>query len=174
MPRLLTIEGRGNGIKTCVVNMTDVARALKRPPAYTTKFFGCELGAQSTFTTKEGEGDRSIVNGAHETSVCQKLLDKFIDLYVLCQNCHLPEIDMYVKKGIIQAGCKACGWRGDLDNIHKLAAFIQKNPPEGGVGFEGEGKEKKDKKTRQAEKAEKQKQGKKGEDDDDDDDEEEG
>merc|ERR1712057_154928 len=125
MPRLVTkIEGRGNGIKTCVVNMTDVARALKRPPSYTTKFFGCELGAQSTFTAKDGEGDRAIVNGAHETNVCQKLLDKFIDLYVLCQNCHLPEIDLYVKKGIIQGACKACGWRGDLDNVHKLATYI--------------------------------------------------
>merc|ERR1711869_78719 len=90
---------------------------LKRPPTYTTKFFGCELGAQSTFTTKEGEGDRAIVNGAHDTSTCQKLLDKFIDTYVLCQNCNLPEIDLYVKKGIIQGACKACGWRGDLDNV---------------------------------------------------------
>merc|ERR1712185_634422 len=169
-PRLLSkIEGRGNGIKTCIVNMTDVARALKRPPAYTTKFFGCELGAQSTFTSKEGEGDRAIVNGAHNTETFQKLLDKFIDMYVLCQNCHLPEIDMVVKKGIIQGGCKACGWYGDLDNIHKLATFIQKNPPEGGVGFAGEKEEKLDKKARQALKAERQR--KKGGDDDEDDDE---
>ena len=33
MPVLLTkIEGRGNGIKTVVPNMEDVARALNRPP----------------------------------------------------------------------------------------------------------------------------------------------
>merc|ERR1712139_512688 len=136
----------------------------KRPPSYTTKFFGCELGAQSTFTTKEGEGDRAIVNGAHDTPTCQKLLDKFIDLYVLCDNCHLPEIDLYVKKGVIQGACKACGWRGDLDNVHKLATFIQKNPPDGGVGFEGE-KSKLDKKERQRIRAEKQKVG--GDDDED-------
>merc|ERR1711904_535085 len=143
---------------------TDVARALKRPPSYATKFFGCELGAQSTFTTKEGEGDRAIVNGAHDTGTCQTLLDKFIDIYVLCQNCHLPEIDLYVKKGVIQGACKACGWRGDLDNVHKLATFIQKNPPDGGVGFDGE-KKKMDKAERQRLRAEKQKGG--GEDDDD-------
>merc|ERR1711862_775854 len=166
MPRLVSkIEGRGNGIKTCIVNMTDVARALKRPPTYTTKFFGCELGAQSTFTQKEGEGDRAIVNGAHDTATCQKLLDKFIDLYVLCANCHLPEIDLYVKKGIIQGACKACGWRGDLDNVHKLATFIQKNPPDGGVGFDGE-KVKIDKKERQRLRAEKQKGGKDDDDED--------
>merc|ERR1712139_361690 len=137
----------------------------KRPPSYTTKFFGCELGAQSTFTTKEGEGDRAIVNGAHDTNTCQKLLDKFIDLYVLCDNCHLPEIDLYVKRGVIQGACKACGWRGDLDNVHKLATFIQKNPPDGGIGFEGE-KVKMDKKERQRLRAEKQKAAKGNEDDD--------
>merc|ERR1712066_402317 len=108
----------------------DVARALKRPPQYTTKWFGNELGAQSTYTNKEGEGERSIVNGAHDTSVFQTLLDKFIDKYVCCENCHLPEIDMTVKKGTIVGRCKACGWAGDLDNGHKLAAFITKNPPD--------------------------------------------
>lgn len=33
MPLLETkIEGRGNGIKTVVPNMSDIARALSRPP----------------------------------------------------------------------------------------------------------------------------------------------
>ncbi|KAJ2993093.1 hypothetical protein NUW54_g7782 [Trametes sanguinea] len=44
MPLLMTkIEGKGNGIKTVIPNMSDVARALSRPPTYPTKFFGCEL-----------------------------------------------------------------------------------------------------------------------------------
>jgi translation initiation factor 5 len=50
MPRMLTkIEGRGNGIKTNIVNMVDIAKALARPASYTTKYFGCELGAQILF-----------------------------------------------------------------------------------------------------------------------------
>lgn len=33
MPRLLAkVEGKGNGIKTVVVNMPEVAKALNRPP----------------------------------------------------------------------------------------------------------------------------------------------
>merc|ERR1712137_959359 len=50
--------------------------------------------------------------------------------YVCCENCHLPEIGMYIKKGIIQGKCAACGWAGELDNVHKLVAFILKNPPD--------------------------------------------
>merc|ERR1711907_889912 len=34
-----------------------------------------------------------------------------------------------VKKGFLMAGCKACGWQGDLDNAHKLVKFIITNPP---------------------------------------------
>ena len=55
MPRMITkIEGRGNGIKTNIVNMVDIAKALARPASYTTKYFGCELGAQSKFDEKTG------------------------------------------------------------------------------------------------------------------------
>ena len=95
MPKIQTrIEGRGNGIKTNMVNMVDVARALKTNPAYITKYMGGELGAVSTYTHAE---DKSIVNGAHETSTAQQLVDKFIAKFVLCPNCKLPEIDMMVR-----------------------------------------------------------------------------
>merc|ERR1712060_957837 len=126
------------------------------------KWFGNELGAQSTYTNKEGEGERAIVNGAHGTEVFQELLDKFIAKYVCCENCHLPEIDMIIKKGTILGRCAACGWAGDLDNGHKLAAFITKNPPDAsGINITEPG----DAKLR--------KQDKGGKDDDEDDDDEE-
>merc|ERR1712187_850602 len=100
------------------------------PPPYTTKWFGHGLGAQSTYTKKEGEGERAIVNGHHDTHVFQEMLDKFIAKYVCCPNCRLPEIDLAVKKGIIQGKCLACGWADRLDNSHRLASFISKNPPD--------------------------------------------
>lgn len=53
MPRVMSkIEGRGNGIKTVIPNMVDVAQALNRDPAICTKYFGCELGAQSRYDPK--------------------------------------------------------------------------------------------------------------------------
>merc|ERR1712167_559200 len=109
-----------------------------------------------------GEGERSVINGAHDTSVFQSFLDK----YVLCENCRLPEIDMIVKKGVIIGKCKACGWSGDLDNAHKLATYIIKNPPDDEVGFEQKGKG--DKKARQAARAEKARKAKEGGSDDED------
>jgi len=176
MPRLVSRkEGRGNGSKTGILNMGDVSRALKRDPVYITKFIGYELGAQSSYTNKENEGERVVINGHHDTPVFQNLVDKFIERYVLCTGCNLPEIDMVVRKGFIVATCKACGWNGELDNQHKLAGYIVKNPPSTGIGFDGEGgKEKKSRQERQAERMTKAK--KKGgdeeeENEDDDDDE---
>jgi len=154
MPCLVTkIEGRGNGIKTNVCNMGDVARAVHQPPQYTLKWFGFELGAQTTYTNKEGEGERAIITGAHDTKTFQELMDKFLDRYVLCRNCHLPEIDSTVKKGSIMAKCKACGEAYEVDPLHKLSSFIAKNPPDGhgGINTGAEDKGGKlDKKARQA------------------------
>lgn len=128
MPTLQTkIEGKGNGIKTVVPNMSDVARALSRPPTYPTKFFGCELGAQTTFDEK---ADRYIVNGAHEASRLRELLDAFIDKFVLCGSCKNPETDIIITKSEdIIRDCKACGQRTNVDMRHKLVPFILKNPP---------------------------------------------
>jgi len=128
MPVLLTkIEGKGNGIKTVIPNMSDVSRALSRPPTYPTKFFGCELGAQTTFDEKS---DKYIVNGAHDAARLRELLDTFIDKFVLCASCKNPETDLIITKteDIIR-DCKACGQRTRVDMRHKLTTFIIKNPP---------------------------------------------
>lgn len=53
-----------------------------------TKFFGCELGAQTQFDIKN---DRFIVNGAHEAGKLQQMLDIFIKKFVLCPGCDNPE-----------------------------------------------------------------------------------
>ena len=128
MPVLLTkIEGKGNGIKTVIPNMSDVSRALSRPPTYPTKFFGCELGAQTVLDEKN---DRYIVNGAHDAARLRELLDGFIDKFVLCKSCKNPETDLVLVKGdCIVRDCKACGERTDVDMRHKLTTYIVKNPP---------------------------------------------
>lgn len=56
-----------------------------------TKFFGCELGAQTQFDVKN---DRYIVNGSHEANKLQDMLDGFIRKFVLCPECENPETDL--------------------------------------------------------------------------------
>ncbi|CAG2108457.1 unnamed protein product [Medioppia subpectinata] len=129
MPKIIAkVEGKGNGIKTVIVNMVDVAKALNRPPMYPTKYFGCVLGAQVNCDAKN---ERYIVNGAHESAKLQDLLDGFIQKYVLCSSCDNPETVLNVshKKGTINSQCKACGHSCMLSIADKLATYILKYPP---------------------------------------------
>jgi translation initiation factor 2 beta subunit (eIF-2beta)/eIF-5 len=49
-----------------------------------TKFFGFELGSISKY---DKDTDKAVVNGAHDTSKMFELLNKFIEMFVLCPNC---------------------------------------------------------------------------------------
>ncbi len=115
------IEGKGNGIKTVIPNISDVGLALKRDPGEVNKFFGCELGAQTTYNA---ETDRAIVNGAHTDQVLQQNIHKYIELFVLCPNCRLPETEYKIKSGAIYHKCMACGSKEMVDMSHKLCTYI--------------------------------------------------
>lgn len=125
------IEGKGNGIKTVVVNLNSVAQSLSRPPAYVIKYFGFELGAQANAKPSD---DRWIINGAHDAPKLQDYLDGFIAKFVLCKKCKNPETDIIIKDENIILDCKACGQRSDVDPRLKLSTFIVRNDTSGGKG----------------------------------------
>lgn len=157
MPRVIPkVEGRGNGIKTVIVNVAEIATALNRDASEITKFFGCELGAQTTMSVAD---DRYVVNGAHSLSDLEKFMAKYIENFVLCKQCRLPETHYKIKNQMINQKCMACGSKDMCDMTHKLTTFILKNfkkPSE------------KDKKDKKKEKKDKKKE-KKSKDDDDED-----
>ena len=132
MPRLMAkIEGRGNGIKTVIVNCVAISKALRRPPEQVCKFFGAHLGAQTKFIAPKKDVDaKAIVNGAFETGMLQDCLQKeYIPRFVLCPECGLPETDLSVvgnkKSGFkVMHTCQACGHVGEADAKHKLCTFI--------------------------------------------------
>lgn len=131
MERIQTkIEGKGNGIKTVVVNLSSVAASLARPGSYVIKYFGFELGAQTNIDPAD---DRWIINGSHDAPKLQDYLDGFINKFVLCKKCKNPETDVVIKDGHIVLDCKACGQRTDVDLRHKLSGFILKNQPKKGA-----------------------------------------
>ena len=122
MPRILAkVEGRGNGIKTVLVNVTDLGTSLNREAPEITKFFGCEIGSQTSFSA---DTDRAIVNGAHTAQDLQTHLCRYIENFVLCENCRLPETHYKIKAGAISQKCLACGHKSAVDMTHKLTTFI--------------------------------------------------
>ncbi|RAH41695.1 translation initiation factor eIF5 [Aspergillus brunneoviolaceus CBS 621.78] len=144
------IEGKGNGIKTVVVNLNSVAQSLARPPAYVIKYFGFELGAQANAKPTD---DRWIINGAHDAPKLQDYLDGFISKFVLCKKCKNPETDVNIKDEKIFLDCKACGQRSEVDSRLKLSTFILRDVASG----KGGKKDKASKKDRRDRKKEKNK-----------------
>eukprot|EP01041_Mallomonas_annulata_P009183 gene9183-19043_t len=122
MPRITAkVEGRGNGIKTVLTNIFEVALSLNREAPEITKYFGCEMGSQTTFSA---ELERAVVNGNHNAQDLQNKLSTYIEQFVLCKQCRLPETSYRIKNGIIAQKCAACGSKDNCDMTHKLATFI--------------------------------------------------
>lgn len=120
-------EGSGNGIKTNILNLSEVATALARPASYVMKYFGFELGAQTSIDNKN---ERYLINGLHDPEKLQDSLDGFIERFVLCPQCKNPETVLEIAAGEnLQRDCKACGKITKVNPSYKLVSYILKNPP---------------------------------------------
>jgi len=115
------VEGRGNGIKTVIPNISEVSLSLHRDAGEVNKFFGCELGAQTTFNVKT---DRAVVNGSHTDAALQAMIHKYVESFVLCPQCGLPETRYKIRIGCIYHNCAACGAVEMVDMEHKLCTYI--------------------------------------------------
>jgi translation initiation factor 5 len=124
----LKIEGRGNGIKTVILNIKEIAKSLNVEPIYPLKFIGIQLGTQTKW-----EPPRAIINGSHSLTTLSHHLDHFIKQFVLCARCHLPELIWKVGKSAIKTNCSACGHSQIIKETHKLVTFILKHPPTSSV-----------------------------------------
>lgn len=127
MPALqIKVEGSGNGIKTNLPNLSDVAKSLSVPTDYPLRFFAAEFGTSIEYKQKE---ERSIIKGKFRREDLQECLDNFIGKFILCPKCHLPELRLIVKKKDLCGVCDACGVRPTLDRTHKLTSYIINHPP---------------------------------------------
>lgn len=152
MPPLATkIEGSGNGIKTVLPNIRDIATRINRDVEYPMKYFGNDLGAHS-----KNEDGKWIIMGQHSKERLQKSLYDYIGKFVLCKACRNPETRTLVdeKKNIILR-CGACGKDTGVDVKEKLCNLIYKLEKVTNLQKEKEKQEKKkEKKEKKKEKKE--------------------
>lgn len=89
--------------------------------------------------------------------ISKSWLSRFIEKFILCRKCSIPEIKITVKKGFLYGDCRACGASELIENKHKLVAYVLKNPPKDVSEFKG-----KDEEAQADGKKKKGKKGKKG------------
>jgi len=122
MPALqLKVEGRGKMIKTVLMNLDHIAKQLERPSDYILKFIGFECNAPVA-----SQNNKYTVGGDRKQEELQKILDIFIDKYILCSQCQNPETNLTVKKGNILLKCRACGTQTRAEYEHKIRDYIVK------------------------------------------------
>lgn len=108
-------EGKGNG-GTRIQNSKKVAKQLNRTEQQLSKFICYELG---TGTKVKDDGINII--GTHSVKKLESLVELFIQKFVLCPKCKLPETELSVENKVIKHNCKACGAITDpIDPTHKL------------------------------------------------------
>lgn len=101
------------------------------------------------------------MNGHHTDAVLQQMMHKYIQLFVICPNCGLPETEYKIKAGIIYHKCAACGAKEMVDMTHKLTTYILAQDKKDRADAKKEGKKKDEKKEgkKKDEKKEKKKDG---------------
>ena len=152
-PIQVKVEGRGNGIKTVIVNCVEVAKALHVRPEWVTKYIGIESAAQSKYNPTT---ERSVINGAHQQQEFQDILYRYIETMILCPKCALPELNIKFGKTKMKIECKACGHSFIRGQTHKIVTFMLKNRMLRKKEGNKSGKEaRREKKLKQQEKAQK-------------------
>lgn len=123
MPLLETrFEGRGIGVKTNLINIVPIAKALQVPTEYLLQFFTYDLGTKTT-TNKQNERVVSgLLNGEIQDSIINDSIDKFIDAYVLCKGCGFPEIVMsFPEPKEFFKVCNSCGHKEHVNTAQRMA-----------------------------------------------------
>ena len=133
MPMLISTQaGGGNGCFTIIDNLCDVTESFNHPGSIVFKFMGNYLGANTT------ESKWSIT-GHYTNEKLIEILYHYIDSFVICPNCGIPELLPSVegkkknKKLILT--CSACGKKSEkkANNKHEekgvdmIIKYLDKN-----------------------------------------------
>ena len=112
----IKFNGGGNGKSTIINNINEIAQAINSPPIIIYKYISFYYGVAYN------EKDNSIT-GFHND--IQKVIFNYIDNFVICQTCNIPELNYYLekisaKKSNLLCRCSACGTINKPKNNNKI------------------------------------------------------
>lgn len=126
LPKISVCGKQGNK-KTFFENSEFYANYMKIPYIYFGKYISNKMGCASNF---DKEKNCLTFKGEYSQEMIIKHLTDFIKIYVLCENCDYPEIDLSTeKKKPLKKTCRSCGHVNEIENknLDKTYDYIQKN-----------------------------------------------
>ncbi len=124
MPKvLIRSESSGNGIRTAILNINDIARALERCNDELIKSIQLFLNTSKTWVARES---KLILKGSFTANDIEDAIMQYIKTFILCDRCSLPETHYKVSSSgkSLKKKCNACGFKSKVDGNEKLIKFI--------------------------------------------------
>ncbi len=96
--------------KTSIMNLDKIASSLKIPSAECIVIFFKKRLAMQMIQCSQG----LIISRHVDLKIIQDTLYEFIDFFVLCKNCNLPELAYVVRNKQIVTDCASCGTTNEI------------------------------------------------------------
>jgi translation initiation factor 2 subunit 2 len=92
------------GNRTIIHNFRDVCDRIHRDQQHVLRFLSKELATAGAI-----EGSRAIFQGKFPSSTLDRLIDRYVNEFVLCHVCHQPDTKITREGRIHFLVCDACG-----------------------------------------------------------------
>jgi translation initiation factor 2 subunit 2 len=109
LPRLLITTV---GMRTVISNFKEVADVLDRNPQHILKFLTREMATAATF-----HDSRAIFQGKFRRDSFERLLQRYMDNFVVCPVCKRPDTKIVKEKRLAFLICNACGARSSIKQL---------------------------------------------------------
>jgi translation initiation factor 2 subunit 2 len=97
------------GMRTIIHNFGEICNMLNREQDHLLKFLTKEMA------TKAGlDGNRAIFQGKFRSDIIERLIERYVDEFVVCPVCKRPDTKIVKEKRFTFLVCEACGARASI------------------------------------------------------------
>jgi translation initiation factor 2 subunit 2 len=100
------------GMRTIINNFKEIADALDRDPQHLLKFLTREMATAATF-----HESRAIFQGKFRSDSFERLLQRYLEGYVICPVCKRPDTRLVKEKRLSFLVCNACGAKSSIKQL---------------------------------------------------------
>ncbi len=100
------------GLRTVIYNFKEAADALDREPQHLLKFLTGEMATAATV-----QGSRVIFQGKFSEDTFGRLIQRYLEGYVVCPVCKRPDTRLVKEKRLSFLVCQACGAKSSIKQL---------------------------------------------------------
>jgi len=100
------------GMRTIVHNFKELADALNRDPQHLLKFLTREMATAATI-----HESRAIFQGKFSQETLGRLTQRYVESFVICPVCRLPDTKIVKEKRLSFLVCEACGAKSSVRQL---------------------------------------------------------